>query len=340
MILVKSTALAIQSVISNNYVLLKSNTTAPNAIRILTNTSRRFHSNSFQLHRQKGVGRRDREWFSRGVAFSCVQCGKCCTGSGKVVVTKPEIEAMAKQLGISVRNFEEKYIDVLSGRSMVLKDNPKSTNESCIFLTDDNKCTVYASRPIQCRAYPFFPGVMKSFASWTEEAKQCPGIDVKNTPRPSEALIKQKAKENAVDAARLGEIILTVQGDDGSAVVMSKQELKRVRRLERMEQMALKRAEETAASPTQGDTSNNIKTENQQQTSSVISNPSNNNNQGLQRVQITQEDGSVITVLVPPPKVAPTALGAAAATQQQHNIVSYEEICDRINSILIKRRRD
>ena len=40
----------------------------------------------------------------------------------------------------------------------------------------DNKCTVYQSRPIQCRTWPFWPENMNT-KTWNNNiAKNCPGV--------------------------------------------------------------------------------------------------------------------------------------------------------------------
>ena len=47
----------------------------------------------------------------------------------------------------------------------------------CVFLTQDNRCRIYAVRPLQCRTYPFWPEVVESRAVWRGEARRCEGID-------------------------------------------------------------------------------------------------------------------------------------------------------------------
>ena len=47
--------------------------------------------------------------------------------------------------------------------------------ENCIFLKE-NRCTVYKSRPIQCRTWPFWPENMNT-KTWNNDiAKNCPGV--------------------------------------------------------------------------------------------------------------------------------------------------------------------
>ena len=45
----------------------------------------------------------------------------------------------------------------------------------CIFW--DSGCKVYDSRPLQCRAYPFWPSVLVNRESWERTKTDCPGMD-------------------------------------------------------------------------------------------------------------------------------------------------------------------
>lgn len=52
----------------------------------------------------------------------------------------------------------------------------KSNGEQCIFLTKDEKCSVYDVRPTQCATYPFWPQNLFGLAEWKAEASRCEGI--------------------------------------------------------------------------------------------------------------------------------------------------------------------
>ncbi len=106
--------------------------------------------------------------------FACTGCGKCCTGSpGYVFVTPDEIEEMADELSITVEAFARLYIRIVDGRFSLKELLP---HHDCVFYKD-KKCTVYRSRPKQCRRYPFWPRHMESEASWENVKKECEGIE-------------------------------------------------------------------------------------------------------------------------------------------------------------------
>ncbi len=83
----------------------------------------------------------------------CKGCGLCCKTDGYVFLRAGEAEKIADYLGIDIYEFTEKYCNILDRRSLVLKDKENSTD--CIFLNENNLCTIYEVRPKQCKDFPF-----------------------------------------------------------------------------------------------------------------------------------------------------------------------------------------
>ncbi len=117
-----------------------------------------------------------------GLRFTCTQCGNCCTGpTGFVLFTDIEAKGMARALGISTDAFYQTYTrDTIVGRS--LTENKTSFGYDCIFLTRDEKtgktgCSVYTSRPEQCRTWPFWDSNLRTKRDWASASKGCPGMD-------------------------------------------------------------------------------------------------------------------------------------------------------------------
>lgn len=136
-----------------------------------------------------------KEWFDKsdptgstdsgevGLRFTCTQCGNCCTGpTGFVLFTDTEAQAMAKELGISKEIFYAMHTrDTLVGRSLneILIEG---FGYDCVFLTRDKKtgktgCSVYGSRPEQCRTWPFWRSNLIGKRAWKEAADGCPGMN-------------------------------------------------------------------------------------------------------------------------------------------------------------------
>jgi Fe-S-cluster containining protein len=75
---------------------------------------------------------------------------------------------------VSETQFIEKWcrwVDVGDGLVLSLLEKK---NFDCIFW--DGGCTVYKSRPVQCRTYPFWENPTKTRENWNWEGRYCPGI--------------------------------------------------------------------------------------------------------------------------------------------------------------------
>jgi len=115
-------------------------------------------------------------WFEKGLCFSCQPgCVRCCCGvPGDVFVTDEESRRIAAHLGIPVAEFDRLYLRHYSSGKQSLVERP---NGDCVLL-DGKGCSSYPVRPQQCRAYPFWPEIVKNPATWLREARRCPGVDV------------------------------------------------------------------------------------------------------------------------------------------------------------------
>ena len=79
--------------------------------------------------------------------IDCTQCGNCCR-SLMINIDSEDAQRLAAHLHTSAKKFEEKYIEHSSeGTLAVMNAIP------CHFL-HENKCTVYAARPKECREFP------------------------------------------------------------------------------------------------------------------------------------------------------------------------------------------
>lgn len=114
-------------------------------------------------------------WFADGLRFECTACGKCCLNHGDgfnyVYSTRGERRAIAKHLGLSLKQFEADYCEkVGSHLSFISEDN------ACVFL-EEGKCSIYEHRPSQCSTFPFWPELLSDEDTWEEDvASFCPGV--------------------------------------------------------------------------------------------------------------------------------------------------------------------
>lgn len=118
----------------------------------------------------------NRPWWMKGVPFSCqADCGKCCDEPGGIVYLGPEdAQSLSKHHQLEMEEWLERDCrQTLDGR-FVLKSDP--ITDICIYLSPDKKCTVYESRPAQCKSYPFWPENLRSERSWKKTIEECPGL--------------------------------------------------------------------------------------------------------------------------------------------------------------------
>ena len=83
--------------------------------------------------------------------LNCLQCPSlCCKMAGYVEVRRNDIRRLAKHLGLTVREFEEKHVveKTRKGEKLI-----KSEYQTCQFLAADRRCSVYGARPTDCRGY-------------------------------------------------------------------------------------------------------------------------------------------------------------------------------------------
>lgn len=128
-------------------------------------------------------------WYANGLSFSCTQCGNCCTGApGYVWVSDIEVDRFAAFLKIDRMTFLKTYCRLIGGR-VSLKERRNFRNEyDCVFLKEieigegakkrmKRVCTVYDVRPLQCRTWPFWDGLLATEEAWNHAAERCPGMN-------------------------------------------------------------------------------------------------------------------------------------------------------------------
>jgi uncharacterized protein len=108
--------------------------------------------------------------------FHCTECGRCCSGDPDhyVYLTSRESESIRRHLGLTTGWFKRRYLRRTPEGELVINNRGGGR---CLFLTQDNRCGIYAVRPLQCRTYPFWPEVVESKAMWRSESRRCEGID-------------------------------------------------------------------------------------------------------------------------------------------------------------------
>lgn len=113
-------------------------------------------------------------WIKDGLFFKCTGCGKCCTGSpGYVFLAPRDLTLLANHVHLSEEEFIKHYTHVVEDQLSLIDSQG---TDACIFLKD-NKCSVYESRPIQCRTFPWWAYHLENKKSWERAGIDCEGIN-------------------------------------------------------------------------------------------------------------------------------------------------------------------
>ena len=87
-------------------------------------------------------------------SFECLGCGACCRiPNGIVRVSNVEISRIAAFLGMTEDAFISNETDVAPDRKgLILKNR---ADDSCVWLTGDNRCRIHPVKPDKCRSFPY-----------------------------------------------------------------------------------------------------------------------------------------------------------------------------------------
>jgi Fe-S-cluster containining protein len=137
------------------------------------------------------------EWWSEGVRFTCLGCGRCCRGEpGAIFFTPEEENRIIEAIEIDGRKlckqeFRERCVTLKWGRPSFIE---RAGGGECVFYDAETaRCKIYPLRPAQCVLFPFWHSVMDSKEDWTLEALRCPGMNEGrlHTAKEIHALLEQ-----------------------------------------------------------------------------------------------------------------------------------------------------
>jgi hypothetical protein len=118
-------------------------------------------------------------WYSTGLCFGCLQCGRCCAGpeQGYIWVSRPEIRLIADFLKLPVKELKRQFMRRVGFRFTIVE---QPHTRDCVFLRQTEQgrgCVIYDVRPAQCRSWPFWPINLASRETWDYTGTKCPGIN-------------------------------------------------------------------------------------------------------------------------------------------------------------------
>ena len=109
---------------------------------------------------------------------ACTTCsGNCCRGFGGFVwINMEELEKIANTRKMNVSLFSKQYVRGVQGRLALQERVINGEHFCCFFDYIDCQCTIYQSRPGQCKTFPFWNQFKKDPQKLLVE---CPGVTLK-----------------------------------------------------------------------------------------------------------------------------------------------------------------
>ena len=118
----------------------------------------------------------ERPFHADGLRFDCTRCQRCCRHQpGYVFLSQNDLDQLAAFLNLTAAEVRARYcreVEWGGGARLSLRERP---NYDCVFWGEGG-CSVYPSRPLQCRSFPFWPAQLADRESWEAAARDCPGI--------------------------------------------------------------------------------------------------------------------------------------------------------------------
>ena len=114
--------------------------------------------------------------YPKNVRFQCTRCALCCGDTKKrarhILLLKKETERISEATFKPVEEFAVQ----IEGREPYVYEMKKTKEEGkCLFLKE-NLCTIYASRPLICKFYPFQLRTTKDGRHRFSHTRECQGI--------------------------------------------------------------------------------------------------------------------------------------------------------------------
>jgi Fe-S-cluster containining protein len=113
-----------------------------------------------------------------------------------VFLSEKDVHLLADALKMKYNEFIEVYCRWIPYGDGVEKLSLKElSNYDCIFWKNGG-CSVYESRPLQCRTFPFWQSVLNSEAAWNGTKETCPGMGQGTLHSKDEIISRLLARES------------------------------------------------------------------------------------------------------------------------------------------------
>lgn len=104
--------------------------------------------------------------------FQCQPgCIRCCEQPGHIYLSPADVARLARHLKLTQAEFRRQFVCGPKGRERLRKPRAKQ----CPFLIAKG-CGVHAVKPLQCKAFPFWPEILDKASERRDAAAYCPGL--------------------------------------------------------------------------------------------------------------------------------------------------------------------
>lgn len=124
-------------------------------------------------------------------------------------LNEAEASKIASKLKITIIEFVANYCEERESDDGILTSlRSKPERRECVFL-ENNKCSIYDTRPTQCATYPWWPQNLMGKSEWRGESFRCEGIkeikiDMEDSLNVSKENIMKELIVHQVHAKGLG----------------------------------------------------------------------------------------------------------------------------------------
>jgi len=90
--------------------------------------------------------------------YDCSKCPAYCCSYDRIIVTKRDVNRLAKHFGVDDETALNRFTKVVDGEQVLRHQKDEIYGSVCMFLdVKTRRCTVYEARPGVCREYPEGP---------------------------------------------------------------------------------------------------------------------------------------------------------------------------------------
>jgi len=93
---------------------------------------------------------------SERLQYNCAKCPGYCCSYPVIIVTKYDVERLAKHFGLTPEQAEKRFTKSEHGYKRIMRRKAdEHYGKICRFFdTEKRRCTVYPARPAVCRSFP------------------------------------------------------------------------------------------------------------------------------------------------------------------------------------------